>query len=74
MGRGPPASQILGEHGKLPPERAIKIAVAIADTLDYIHRNGVVHRDLKPENIMVDDEDRVKLIDFGIAGQAARAA
>jgi serine/threonine-protein kinase len=59
----------LGEAGKFPPERAIKIAVAVADTLDYIHRNGVVHRDLKPENIMIDGDDRVKLIDFGIAGQ-----
>jgi serine/threonine-protein kinase len=36
--------------------------------LEYIHRNGVVHRDLKPENVMVDPEDRIKLIDFGIAG------
>jgi serine/threonine-protein kinase len=60
----------LGEAGKFPPERAIKIAVAVADTLDYIHRNGVVHRDLKPENIMIDAEDRIKLIDFGIAGKA----
>ena len=61
--------QALADHGKLPPERAIRIAIAICDALDYIHRNGVVHRDLKPENIMVDGEDRIKLIDFGIAGK-----
>jgi len=50
--------------------RAIAIAVAVLDALEYIHENGVVHRDLKPENIMVDSEDNVKLIDFGIAGDA----
>jgi serine/threonine-protein kinase len=61
---------IMHEAKKLPPERAIKIAVEICDVLDYCHRNGVVHRDLKPENIMVNDQDAVKLIDFGIAGKA----
>ena len=61
---------IIHELKKLPPERAIKITVEILDALDYIHRNGVVHRDLKPENIMVNDDDHIKLIDFGIAGKS----
>jgi serine/threonine protein kinase len=59
--------QGLYEDGKLPIERAEKIALGICEALDYMHKHGVVHRDLKPENIMVDAEDRIKLIDFGIA-------
>jgi serine/threonine protein kinase len=60
--------QVMGGQARMPPERAIRITTAICDALDYIHRNGVVHRDLKPENIMLDSEDHIKLIDFGIAG------
>jgi len=62
--------QILNEQGKLPVERAVKLTVNICHALEYIHANGVVHRDLKPENIMVDAEDAIRLIDFGIAGSA----
>ena len=62
--------EILSQQGKLPPERAVKIALNISGALEHIHTHGVVHRDLKPENIMVDSDDNIKLIDFGIAGQA----
>jgi serine/threonine protein kinase len=58
---------ILNQERKLPVERAVALTVAICDALDNLHKHGVVHRDLKPENIMVDAEDRIKIIDFGIA-------
>jgi len=58
---------ILNKERELPIERAINFALQILDALDAMHKHGVVHRDLKPENIMVDAEDRIKLIDFGIA-------
>ena len=57
--------------GRMAQDRAIGIAIRVLDALEYIHDQGVVHRDLKPENIMVDDHDGIKLIDFGIAGDAA---
>ncbi|MEO7145069.1 MAG: serine/threonine-protein kinase [Bryobacteraceae bacterium] len=62
--------QVLNEQHKLPVLRAVQITLDICDALDYIHTHGVVHRDLKPENIMIDADDRIKLIDFGIAGSA----
>jgi serine/threonine-protein kinase len=58
---------ILNQHQKLTIDRAVKLTLAICDALDYMHKHGVVHRDLKPENIMVGEQDRIKLIDFGIA-------
>jgi serine/threonine-protein kinase len=59
--------EILAREGKLPVERATRIAMGVCEALDYIHSQGVVHRDLKPENIMVGEGDAIKLIDFGIA-------
>ncbi len=61
---------ILAAEGKLSPERAMRITIAICEALEYIHKQGVVHRDLKPENIILDAEDHPKLIDFGIAFSA----
>jgi len=67
---GCPLRKILDQETKLSPERAECIATRICEALAYIHGHGVVHRDLKPDNIMVDERDQIKLIDFGIAGEA----
>ena len=48
-------------------ELRIKIMKSISDALTYLHKNNCVHRDLKPENIMLDKDNNVFLIDFGIA-------
>lgn len=58
---------ILNEEKKLPIERGTKLAIRILNALDFMHKHGIVHRDLKPENVMVDDDDNIKIIDFGIA-------
>ena len=63
--------KILDEQHKLPQERAVRLMLGILDALGYTHSKGVAHRDLKPENIMVDENDAIKLIDFGIAASSS---
>jgi predicted Ser/Thr protein kinase len=55
------------ENGPLDPRRAISIAIDIARALMAAHECGVVHRDLKPENVLITGDDRVKVVDFGVA-------
>jgi len=58
---------LMNEQPQMPVKRTVAIVRSICDALDCMHKHGVVHRDLKPENIMVNEEDQIKLIDFGIA-------
>ena len=61
--------QVMNEQ-KLPLARAVHLTIGICDALEYIHTHGVAHRDMKPENVMVDEQDNIRLIDFGIAANA----
>jgi eukaryotic-like serine/threonine-protein kinase len=59
------------QEAPFDPVRAIDITVQILKAARAAHRKGIVHRDLKPHNVMIDDEDRVKVTDFGIARAGA---
>jgi len=62
---------VLEEHGKpLDEEHVARWALQICDVLSYLHNHKpepIVFRDMKPSNVMVVGDDRIVLIDFGIA-------
>jgi serine/threonine-protein kinase len=62
----------LDREKQLPIDEAIRIAVAVANALDYAHQHHVIHRDLKPENILLQHGQPV-VADFGIALAVSKA-
>ena len=57
--------------GAFPLSEIVRIGASIADCLNAAHTHGVIHRDIKPHNVMLTRERHVRLIDFGIARDAA---
>jgi len=53
--------------GALSPRKALDYAIQLAHGLAAAHEKGIVHRDLKPENVFVTRDERVKVLDFGLA-------
>jgi eukaryotic-like serine/threonine-protein kinase len=64
--RGRTLRKILAE-GAPPVRKVLDLAVQVAEALAAAHAGGIIHRDLKPENVMVTAEERVKVLDFGLA-------
>jgi TolB-like protein/tRNA A-37 threonylcarbamoyl transferase component Bud32 len=67
--RGEDLMTRIRRDGPLSARNALDLAGQIAEGLAEAHRLGVIHRDLKPQNIMIDDQGKVRIMDFGIARQ-----
>ncbi|CAL9774593.1 unnamed protein product [Musa acuminata subsp. burmannicoides] len=53
--------------GKVPEDEARKYFQQLISAVDYCHSRGVYHRDLKPENLLLDENDNLKVSDFGLS-------
>jgi len=56
-----------GERGSLALAKQVEVVRDVARAVHYAHEHGVIHRDLKPQNIMLDERDRPRVLDFGLA-------
>ena len=60
---------LAGHGGQMEAEAVLRRMLPVIDSLDQIHKSGVIHRDISPDNIMVTPEGELKIIDFGAARQ-----
>ncbi len=65
---GVPLEKLLVGAGKLAAAESLNVLLQVCAGLGYAHERGIVHRDIKPENIMIQNDNKVTILDFGLAG------
>jgi len=64
---GEPLTTMIKHLRMLPPLLTADYLAQICSALKYAHRRGIIHRDINPSNIIVQPNDQVKILDFGLA-------
>lgn len=54
-------------HTRLSEKQAAKLFAELIAGIEYLHKSGVCHRDLKPENLLLDYDNTLKIVDFGLS-------
>jgi serine/threonine protein kinase len=55
------------QKGVLKMPMLLRVAIDISKGMDYLHQNKIIHRDLKAANLLMDENEVVKVADFGVA-------
>ncbi len=71
--RGQSLDALLRDSAPLPLDLVRQILVQLGSALDHAHEHGMVHRDIKPGNVVLTPDNRVLLMDFGVAKNAGSA-
>ncbi|AOY57051.1 MULTISPECIES: protein kinase domain-containing protein [Desulfococcus] len=64
---GESLKHFLERHRALPPAIATNFLMQICSGLDYAHQKGIIHRDINTSNVIIQPNDRIKILDFGLA-------
>jgi len=64
---GRPLSEMIRRLKAIPPPLAAGFLVQVCEALGYAHQRQIIHRDINPTNIIVQQNDRLKILDFGLA-------
>jgi len=54
-------------HTRLTEKQAAKLYAELIAGIEYLHKSGVCHRDLKPENLLLDYDNTLRIVDFGLS-------
>jgi serine/threonine-protein kinase len=67
-------ANVLADRGALPWREVVALGLQMCDALAYMHGQGVLHRNIKPSHLILDEDDQLKLIGFGLAVWADECA
>ncbi|WP_102692706.1 Stk1 family PASTA domain-containing Ser/Thr kinase [Rummeliibacillus pycnus] len=65
--KGQTLKQYIQKYAPLAPTKCVNIMKQLTSAIAHAHQNQIIHRDIKPQNILMDEDDNVKITDFGIA-------